>query len=162
MHIFTKYPNKRLLRNIQCRGTDDTNGKYRKNVKGSDLSYGFCHTGASNRLYVFEAPIDMLSFITLNPDCWQEDSYVALCGVSGIAMHWMLEQNPSIRQVMLCLDNDKAGLLAAQRLSAELEAKGYHAELLLSERKDWNEDLVQSEEEKRLERSETYDMGFFC
>ena len=101
-------------------------------------------------------------FITLNPDCWQEDSYVTLCGVSGIAMLWMLEQNPSIRQVMLCLDNDKAGLLAAQRLSVELEAKGYHAELLLSEKKDWNEDLVQSEEERLQERSETYDMGFFC
>ena len=144
------------------RSVNSSGKSFRQNAEGSNPAYSFHHIGSSDCLYVFEAPIDMLSFITLNPDCWQEDSYVALCGVSGIAMHWMLEQNPSIRQVMLCLDNDKAGLLAAQRLSAELEAKGYHAELLLSEKKDWNEDLVQSEEEKRLERSEAYDMGFFC
>lgn len=144
------------------RSVNSSGKSFRQNAEGSNPAYSFHHIGSSDCLYVFEAPIDMLSFITLNPDCWQEDSYVALCGVSGIAMHWMLEQNPSIRQVMLCLDNDKAGLLAAQRLSVELEAKGYHAELLLPEKKDWNEDLVQSEEEKRLERSEAYDMGFFC
>lgn len=144
------------------RSVNSSGKSFRQNAEGSNPAYSFHHIGSSDCLYVFEAPIDMLSFITLNPDCWQEDSYVALCGVSGIAMHWMLEQNPSIRQVMLCLDNDKAGLLAAQRLSAELEAKGYHAELLLSEKKDWNEDLVQSEEDRLQERSEAYDMGFFC
>ena len=151
-----------IILHAHKRSVNSSGKSFRQNAEGSNPAYSFHHIGSSDCLYVFEAPIDMLSFITLNPDCWQEDSYVALCGVSGIAMHWMLEQNPSIRQVMLCLDNDKAGLLAAQRLSTELEAKGYHAELLLSERKDWNEDLVQSEEEKRLERSETYDMGFFC
>ena len=43
---------------------------------------------------VFEAPIDMLSFITLHPENWQEHSYVALCGVSDHALLWMLEQPP--------------------------------------------------------------------
>ena len=37
------------------------------------------------RLYVFEAPIDLLSYI-LHPQDWQAHSYVALCGVGGQSM----------------------------------------------------------------------------
>ena len=31
---------------------------------------------------MFEAPIDMLSYISMNPHQWQEHSYVACCGTS--------------------------------------------------------------------------------
>ena len=54
-------------------------------------------------LYVFEAPMDLLSFLTLYPDRWQEHSYVALCGTGGQAVCWMLEQHPSLQSVVLCL-----------------------------------------------------------
>ena len=37
------------------------------NEEGSDSSYGFGYSGKGNRLYVFEAPIDLLSFLTLYP-----------------------------------------------------------------------------------------------
>ena len=72
--------------------------------------------GQDGLLYVFEAPIDLLSFLTLYPDRWQEHSYVALCGTGGQAIHWMLEQNPSLRDVVLCLDHDEPGQTAARRL----------------------------------------------
>ncbi len=85
--------------------------------------------------------MNMLSFISLYPDNWQEDSYVSLCGVSGQAMWWVLEQRPEIRKVSLCLDNDEAGYKAVARLSAELKEKGYEAEALLPSLKDWNDDL---------------------
>lgn len=45
--------------------------------------------------------------------------YVALCGTSEHAMLWMLEQNPQIRKVALCLDHDEAGI----------EASGQHEDM---------------------------------
>lgn len=94
-------------------------------------------------LYVFEAPMDLLSFLTLYPDRWQEHSYVALCGTGGQAVCWMLEQHPSLQSVVLCLDHDEPGQTAARRLQEELQGAGYHSGILLPARKDWNDDLVQ-------------------
>ena len=85
----------------------------------------------------------MLSFITLHPESWNQHSYVSLCGTSQNAMMWMLEQNPNLRQVALCLDNDEAGIKASQRLSDALRERGYsQIEVLLPSHKDWNEDLT--------------------
>ncbi|OUQ61344.1 hypothetical protein B5E56_04335 [Flavonifractor sp. An112] len=68
--------------------------------------------------------------------------YVALCGTGGQAMHWMLEQNQHLRDVVLCLDSDGPGQSAARRLQTELQEGGYHCGILLPVYKDWNEDLV--------------------
>ena len=115
---------------------------FRINVEGSDPRCSFHHTGSSNRLYVFEAPIDLMSFLSLYPRGWQEHSFVALCGTSEHAMLWMLEQNPGIRSVCLCLDHDEAGIEASRRLAELLHEHGYDdVGMLQSEYKDWNEDL---------------------
>jgi DNA primase len=122
-----------------------TIGAYRGNVEGSDARYSFHHTGQSGKLYVFEAPIDMMSFLTMNLHGWQEHSYVALCGVSPQAMLRMLEQNPQIREVALCLDNDAAGIAATNRLMETLNQAGYDdVSCLMSDCKDWNEQLAAS------------------
>ena len=53
-----------------------------------------------------------------------------------------LEVQPSIREVYLCLDNDKAGHSAAERLTARLdELGGYSVQRLCPQLKDWNDDL---------------------
>ena len=96
-------------------------------------------------LYVFEAPMDLLSFLTLYPDRWQEHSYVALCGTGGQAVCWMLEQHPCLQSVVLCLDHDEPGQTAARRLQEELQGAGYHSGILLPVHKDWNDGLVQGQ-----------------
>ena len=96
-------------------------------------------------LNVFEAPMDLLSFLTLYPDRWQEHSYVALCGTGGQAVCWMLEQHPSLQSVVLCLDHDEPGQTAARRLQEELQGAGYHSGILLPVHKDWNDGLVQGQ-----------------
>jgi hypothetical protein len=115
---------------------------FKGNVDGSDPRYSFHWLGKSDDLYVFEAPVDMLSYITLYPKNWQRHSYVALCGVGCQAMLWMLEQCPQISHISLCLDNDEAGYKASERLKNQLAEKGYASELRISQRKDWNDDLV--------------------
>jgi len=92
-------------RHAHKRSTNSLGEAFRINIDSSLPQYSFHHIGTSGQLYVFEAPIDMLSFISLYPDNWQEDSYVSLCGVGGQAMWWVLEQKPEIKNVALCLDN---------------------------------------------------------
>jgi len=128
-------------RHAHKRSTNSLGEAFRINIDSSLLQYSFHHIGTSEQLYVFEAPIDMLSFISLYPEDWQEDSYVSLCGVGGQAMWWVLEQKPEIRNVALCFDNDDAGRKAIARLGAELKEKGYEVETLLPSLKDWNDDL---------------------
>lgn len=121
----------------------NTQGKsYRGNIEGSDPRCSFHWVGTSDRLYVFEAPIDLLAFLTLYPDGWQQHSYVALCGTAEHAMLWMLEKNPNLRKTILCLDHDAAGIEAVGRLSDVLREHGYsQIAPLQSEYKDWDEDL---------------------
>lgn len=49
-------------RHIHKKGTCSDGKSFRMNEDGSDSSYGFGYAGKGNRLYVFEAPIDLLSF----------------------------------------------------------------------------------------------------
>lgn len=129
-------------RHAHKRSTNSHGKPFRINAEGSVPQYSFHHTGASEKLFAFESPIDLLSYLTLYPEHWQENSYAALCGTGGQAMHWMLEQHPHIHHVSLCLDNDRTGRDAAKRLSSELRQKGYTASTILPGRKDWNEVLT--------------------
>lgn len=119
-----------------------TMGKvFKGNVDSCDPAYSFHYIGTSNRLYVFEAPIDLLSYITLHPQDWQRHSYVALCGVSEYALLKMLELHPNLDRVVLCLDHDEAGIEASEKYQDLLTEKGILCERELSEYKDWNEDI---------------------
>lgn len=131
-----------VARHAHKRGLYTQGKSYRGNVEGCDPRYSFHWSGISDRLYVFEGPIDLLAFLTLYPEDWQRHSYVALCGTAEHAMLWMLEQDPSRRKVILCLDHDAAGIEAAGRLTDILRAHGYtQAAPLRSQHKDWAEDL---------------------
>ncbi|WP_409969118.1 DUF3991 and toprim domain-containing protein [Bengtsoniella intestinalis] len=122
-----------------------TEGKgFKGNVEGSSPAHCFHYVGSSDHLYVFEAPIDMLSFLTLYPQSWQDHSYVSLCGVGSQSMLWMLETYPHLQTVALCLDNDTPGHKASSRLETQLQEQGYTVERCLSQGKDWNEDISQT------------------
>ena len=140
--VFVGMDEQGVPRHAHKRSTNSQGKSFKANVEGSRPQYSFHHVGRDSVLYVLEAPIDMLSFLTLYPDRWQEHSYVALCGTDGQAMHWMLEQYPSLRNVVLCLDHDEPGQTAARRLQEELQGAGYHSGILLPVHKDWNDDLV--------------------
>lgn len=124
---------------------------FKGNVDGCDPRYSFNLVGESDTLYVFEAPIDMLSYITLNLKDWQNHSYVSLCGVSSQPIMWMLEKSPQLKKVNLCLDNDKAGHKASERLKNQLKEKGYISELLIPQNKDWNDDLINQKIQSKFE-----------
>ena len=133
-------------RHAHLRSTSSYGKPFRLNVEASDPRYSFHHTGTDGSLYAFEAPIDMLSFICMHPDHWQEHSYVACCGTSPHPVLQMVK--PDTKIVYLCLDNDKTGHAASERMAELLHKRDIMSERLVPELKDWNEDLchVQKEE----------------
>ena len=75
-------------------------------------------------VYVFEAPIDLLSFISLYQKDWRIHSYVALCGVAEHALLQLLSDVSQVKRIALCLDNDKAGIQARERIKQRLSGAG--------------------------------------
>lgn len=125
-------------RHIHRRGTK---GAFKQTETGSSAEYSFHYDGESEWLFVFEAPIDMLAFITLHPKNWQQHSYVALCSVSERAIFHRLKVNKKLRKIVLCLDHDNAGRAACARIAELLKSQGYEdVRLLHSQNKDWGED----------------------
>ena len=140
--VFVGFDKEGVARHAHKRGTYTQGEPFKGNVDGCDPQYSFHHTGQSDTVYVFEAPIDMLSFLSLYRQDWQRHSYVSLCGVAEHALLQLLEENPQVKKIGLCLDNDKAGLKARERLTGILAEKGYGEVFsLLPRQKDWNEDL---------------------
>lgn len=140
--VFVGFDENGIARHAHKRGLYTEGKGFKGNVDGGLPQYSFHYNGTDNMLFVFEAPIDMLSYITLHPQNWQHHNYVALCGVGGQAMMKMLELNPQIQEVSLCLDNDDAGHKASERLKNQLAESGCQCRRLISQEKDWNEDLV--------------------
>ena len=133
-------------RHAHKRSTNSEGESFRQNVEGSDPKHCFNYTGTDGSLYVFEAPIDLLSYISLYPVDWQSQSYVACCGTS---IQPVLEQlrRQDIDSVYLCLDNDAAGQKAARRMEAELSERGVYVEIVVPTLKDWNDDLRRAAQE---------------
>ena len=141
--VFVGHDENGVPKRAHKRGTY-TGSSYRGDVASSDPRYGFRHIGGGDTLHVFEAPVDLLSYITMNRKDWKQGNYISLDGVTEHAMLWVLAMYPMITKVKLCLDNDPAGLTAAGRLKAILAEHGYDdVEELFPVNKDWNEDRME-------------------
>ena len=139
--VFVGYDEHGIARHAHKRGTG-SESTYKGNAESCDPRYSFHWTGKDNTLYLFEAPIDMLSFISLHKENWRSHSYAAACCVGDQVLFQMLKVNPNIDTVCLCMDNDTAGQAANKRISDKLFIQGIKHEILVPEFKDWNEDRL--------------------
>ena len=115
---------------------------FKGNLESSVAEYSFHFNGASEYLFVFEAPIDMLAYISMHKNGWENHSYVALCSTADRAALQMLKDNPNLKTVYLCLDNDNAGQLGCERISKAIHELGeYSVWRVPPQNKDWDEDL---------------------
>lgn len=130
-----------IPRYAHCRGISD---QYRVDVTGSDKSYNFAYRGTGTSLFVFEAAIDLLSFIALYQNDWRTRSYISLGGVGGKALEGFLSERKDIEIVYLCTDNDQAGNDAISRLLEIIPEQIIVGRLVPCE-KDWNEVLKHRE-----------------
>lgn len=122
---------------------------YKGEIAGSDKAYGWLLRGnreTPEEVYVFEAAIDaasQLSLARLHGDTADETvDRLALEGLAADPLLHYLSRYPTVRRVTLMLDSDKAGRLAAERLSAKLQESITVRAVFPPQGKDWNDALV--------------------
>ena len=124
------------------RGTYDRDGKgFRGDVTGSDKNVGFSipHDPRLDEVRVFEAPIDLMSYLTLHR---HTSNALALCGLYEGALKNYLQAHPKIRRIVLCLDADAPGRETTRRLKEQYVEQGYAVTVEKPRSgKDWNEYL---------------------
>ena len=125
-----------------------TERKYRGDCKNSDKRYAFHQMGTDTaRLYIFEAPIDLLSHCTLTDMAYGNGAYtgqtrLALCGSSDVALESFLERHQEVKVLHFRLDNDEAGRAAVEKDTSKYRERGYEVKAVFSQSKDVNEDLI--------------------
>lgn len=141
--VFVGFDEDGIIRHAHKRSTSVGGKSFRGNVESSDSRYPFQYRGTSERVYVFEAPIDLLSYLTLHKDNWEQDNYIALNGLGTEGLEHLLNQRKDIQSIMLCFDHDEAGIEACERVTDKLIEKGYgQIGIIQSTYKDFNEDIM--------------------
>lgn len=105
---------------------------------GSNKAFSFNYTNTNcDVLHVFEAAIDLLSYMTLlkmDEMDYTELNYLSLAGASDkiaakseadipIALKAYLERNPNIKTIVFHLDNDEVGIGATAKIISILNSK---------------------------------------
>lgn len=124
---------------------------------GSNKAFSFNYTNPkSDVLHVFEAAIDLLSYMTLlkmDEKDYTKFDYLSLAGASDkiaikseadipIALKAYLERNPNIKTIVFHLDNDEVGIGATSKIISILNSKYQCIDEHPSICKDVNEELI--------------------
>jgi RecA-family ATPase len=149
--VFLGYDENGTAKFAETRTTLENSFIKPKNITGSDKKYSFhLDCGESDTLYVFEAPIDLLSHCTLylwKYGLWDNVNRLSLSGAgSKNALDGYLARNTQIKKLVFALDNDEVGTRYAEKYYKYCFALGYDCKVILppnSDCKDWNEYLQQ-------------------
>ena len=124
---------------------------------GSDKRYSFRidGTGHEDTVHIFESAIDLLSYATIRMkrgQDWQAETMLSLGGVYApqskegnwripAALTNCLENDGSISEIVMHLDNDYAGRAASDRLKQMLEGQYHIRDEPPAYGKDMNDEL---------------------
>ena len=133
-----------VTRFASMRGVFDKNGKcFKCDVEGNDKRYGFnLRNTESKELIVFEAAIDLMSYVEIAGDC--ASNLLALGMVADAPLETFLKENPQIEVIKFGLDNDGPGKKATAVLIEKYYEMGYEVEDISppDQYKDYNEWLI--------------------
>ena len=137
------------------RGTYEKDGfSFKGDVEGSNKDYAFrlpCNP-VLGMVRGYESPIDLMSDMTIRR--FITSNSIALCCLHEGALDTYLKENPHIKTIDFCLDNDKWGREAAERMKEKYSGQGYEVhDYVPPKGKDWNE-YLQLKNEKKRERSD--------
>lgn len=142
--VFLGYDQDNNIKYAGLRGTN-TNRVFKGEVEGSNKAYSFNIKGETNRVKVFESPIEIMSYLTLqkNKGLVENHHMVSLGCLADVALVKYLEDNPNINEIDLCLNNDKWGIKATGEIKEKYK-KDYKVNIEVPGLEDWNNDLVYS------------------
>lgn len=127
-----------------------------RELNNCDKKYSFKHIGTSDTLYVFEAFIDLFSYIDLFllDTNWKSENYIALGGLKYQPLRQVLDDYPHIKNIVVATDNDlnssdgiNHGQVFAQKVK-KLLSDTYNIKIDVPTQKDWNEMLKNQRSEK--------------
>lgn len=147
--VFLSKDKENKVRYVNKRSTL-TNSSFKQDVPNSNKEYGFKTTGKSDKVYVFESPIDLLSHATvckMQGKDWKNDNRVSLGGFADNALKKFLEDNENIKEIALFLDNDETGLRHTNRICKKY-GLDYKVSMFIPKYKDLNETLIRFNKEK--------------
>ncbi len=120
--VFVSYCDEQPVYAFQ-RGTI-TDKPFKGDVFGSNKEVAFpVYRTGSDTVIVFEAVIDLMSYMTLFPD--DKSSLHALCCLDTTSLSAFLKEHKNINKVSFSLDNDVRGLRAAENASNIFKSQGY-------------------------------------
>jgi hypothetical protein len=141
-------------------------GDFKQDAEGSDKRFGFFlppKNPPCNTVFVFESPIDLLSFDTLHKlgnieahDGWR----LSLGGTTMLALTNLIERQKfktPISNCVVCTDNDAAGHFAFSEISEKLTIKVSRS---IPAGKDWNETLQKIRNEVKPLEDKRKDIRF--
>jgi hypothetical protein len=127
--------------NAYKRGTYDQNGNgFKGDVPGGDKNNAFRLPAdpANDTVFCFESSIDLMAYISIYKE--PKTNAVALCCLHDGTLEQYLKENPHIKSITFCLDNDKWGRETTERLSVKYSDREYAISALFSPKgKDWAE-----------------------
>ncbi len=147
---------KGIIRYVGLKGTL-TDKPFKGEVTGSNKNYCFRHIGTSDTLYVFEAFIDLFSYITLfqTVSNWHTYNHIALGGLYIDVLKKFLTDYPHIKTIVICTDND---FNSSDKINHGQDFANKANKLLSSTHKiiihtpnlkDWNEVLIDRRKESK-------------
>lgn len=145
-----------IIRYAGLKGTL-TDKPFRREISGSNKNYCFRHISTSDTLYVFEAFIDLFSYISLfHLDYqWHSFNYIALGGLYIEVLKKFLNDYPHIKIIVICTDNDyksSDGVNHGQEFAVKVKtqfSKNYKVMIHTPVLKDWNEVLISRKKENK-------------
>lgn len=152
--VFVGYDEFNIPRFATKRSTDSS---WKKDILGSNKDYSFSISNwTSDSLHVFESAIDLLSYLTILKNQnkkYLNENYLSLSGVSGDsspALASYLAKHGNIKFIYLHLDNDEAGITAAEAIRNKYINLYYIFDQHPESKKDINEELEELIHEKVL------------
>lgn len=156
-----------IARYASIRGTYTVQGKepFKGEVSGSDKRYCFSKPGKSGVLFVAEAPIDILSYLSFFKyrnlmSMVQDEHLLALGCTADNALEQYLIDHPEITDIKLGLDNDSAGEKGCQSITEKF-GENYRIKRIHFSGKDMNETLIEDcarliakQQQRNVEREE--------
>lgn len=149
--VFVGYDQAHVPRYAERRGTLSS-VVFRPDCSGSDKSYGFLIKGKSDRLYVFEAPIEALSFATLETLRgieWTQHTKLSQGCLDDAALERYLKANHQTKHILFGYNNDGPGRETARIHAKKYKDRGYDVSIRLPSPdmlpkggKDYNDCLI--------------------
>lgn len=154
--VFVGQDKGKKARYANVRSTNTIGQSFKGDSTLSDKRFGFARVGTNNILTIMEAPIDLLSYITIYKihglsHLIENDHLLSLGGVSDVALSQYLTDHPEIEKVKLGLDNDQVGNEACNKLYQKYSGK-YEIQRISMKCKDFNEVLIKDVADIRMRK----------